>query len=283
MCIDLGHASTMTGTDNSTSHSSSAHAHPQLCPSDQNNERNIIIIGKVGVGKSTIANAIFSSTAAAGPAFPVGSSVRSTVRSPRDNITRKHKIDGYKYSITVVDTVGLGSKKQIVERLVQSFRQNKRIHLLIFVIKLDRLTDEEIESIRKIQSHLTRFYNRHTLQQITALVISHCETIVKQEREKIRKQYGAQNSKIYELVRLAKGKVHLVGLPDMQTVNAKLKALIQEERDEDVKTLQDIVKDVCANPSPEEIVYKDLHNPLAESNGSYTTVSDIDCDRCCLF
>ena len=222
-------------------------------------DRNIVIVGKVGVGKSTVANAIFSS--APRQLFAVGSSIGSVTRSPRENISQKYRIDGYNYTITVVDTVGLGNKKQIIERLVQSFKENHRIHLLIFVIKFDRLTDEEVDSVNKILIHLKKHCSVATLRNMTALVITHCETIEEQQREEIGKQYCKSGSKLETLAQLTKRKTCLVGLPEMSTVSTKLRALIQEERDEDVKKLQELVKGVCANPSPDEIVFDDVFFP----------------------
>ena len=94
-------------------------------------------------------------------------------------------VNGYNCSITVVNTVGLGNKKQIMDRLVKlnAFRDNQEVHLLIFVIKHNRLTDEEVEAMTNILNCLQKFYFQPA-KQITALVVTHCEIIEEDERQR---------------------------------------------------------------------------------------------------
>ena len=63
--------------------------------------RNIVILGKTGAGKATIANVIVDHCM-----FTVSTSVEGITRSAKDS-TASYEKDDFKYNIKLIDTVGV--------------------------------------------------------------------------------------------------------------------------------------------------------------------------------
>lgn len=109
--------------------------------------RNVVIIGKSGAGKSTIANQIVGETS-----FKVASTLDAVTEViSHEEVTLVH--DGVKYLVTVVDTIGLFDKKFKNKDTIGKIRDYLRgifpsgISLILFVMADGRMTAEEKECL----------------------------------------------------------------------------------------------------------------------------------------
>ena len=74
--------------------------------------RNIIVLGKTGAGKSTVANQILGTNH-----FEVSTSTQSVTRRVRNGEARL-TVDGVDYNIKIIDTVGLFDTGSITKATV---------------------------------------------------------------------------------------------------------------------------------------------------------------------
>ena len=145
--------------------------------------RNIVVVGKTGCGKSTVANQLIGNEV-----FQIGRSSKSVTEHPGQK-EAKRTVDDIEYNIKVIDTVGLfdsaspaGSNKDILREAKAFFQKNvKGLNLILFVFKEGRFTDEE----KKTFSVITKHFKKDRVGEISALVVTNCENIDEAERERL--------------------------------------------------------------------------------------------------
>ena len=136
-------------------------------------KRNIIILGKTGCGKSTLANKILNAER-----FHISSAVSSDTAEIQSE-TNTVKIEGELYQITVTDTVGFFDTTQRQKRFNNEIMKNiiseltkvapYGLNLIIFVFKNGRFTLEERESFEIITQHF-----QSLIEKASMLVITNC-------------------------------------------------------------------------------------------------------------
>ena len=133
--------------------------------------RNVIVVGKTGAGKSTVANKIIGCDA-----FKTCNSLESVTKRQTHAIVEMEHGD-VTYRIKMVDTVGLfdtGKKitnEVIVENLKTYLTQKcpDGFNLVLFVFRKGRYTAEERETFDIIIKEF-----RKEVSEFSALVITHC-------------------------------------------------------------------------------------------------------------
>ena len=134
--------------------------------------RNIIVVGKTGAGKSTVANKIVGDNV-----FPVADSLQSVTKRQTHSIVELDYGD-VTYKIKMVDTVGLfdtGASKITNDAIVDNLRKYLKdkcpdgINLVLFVFRKGRFTDEERQTFDIIIKEFKR-----EVSEFSALVITHC-------------------------------------------------------------------------------------------------------------
>eukprot|EP00117_Sycon_ciliatum_P045889 scpid81977/ scgid32937/ len=122
----------------------------KVCPADRTPDRTILIIGKTGNGKSTLANVIAGRYK--GDLFPESPDPNSETQG-RPTHTFLVDYGGKEYAVKVIDTVGFEDTRQTKEQVLLSLAElaydcSDGIHQLLIVTK-DRFTKEEQDAINK--------------------------------------------------------------------------------------------------------------------------------------
>ena len=204
--------------------------------------RNVIIVGKAGCGKSSLANGILMRKA-----FEVGDGVgQGTVRH---GITEAEITDAtgkVRYKTKMVDTVGLfesGKDRSSDSDAIASLREfisrsipNEHIHLILFVFRKGRYTDEE----KKTMDILIKSFS-DKISTISALAISHCDGSRLKAREKVIEDFR-KNPTTKSVAEFMKRGIFAVSFPsedDEEDENAT--AAKEKQKMEDRKKLLDLI------------------------------------------
>ena len=213
---------------------------------DEASQANILIIGKTGAGKASIANAILDSDV-----FHVGTAIQSTTRDCNETIpVEKHSAGGYNYKIALVDTVGVKDDQQVEQhkkRIREALTNFDYLNMIILVLKFDRFSAEETKLFQEVISILNSRLVTDT-SSITALVITGCEQKDTTARNGIWSSLES-NDKTSQVVQFARKGTVLVGLPKISEVLQQFKQLIEQRKNSDKQQLQQLAKHCQAEKS----------------------------------
>ena len=190
------------------------------------NERNIVILGKVGSGKRTLGNHILG----------------------KEIFRRKHGVLGTRnvgayyeegargytvYRILTVDTESLQTGYN--DPIPHIRKKFKFVHSIIFVIPHGRYTDE---------SHASLLYAVESLnpraRSVSALVITHCEGMTDAQRRGISDEFR-DNPRSSQVVSFMTKGMYAVGFPDTSALPPHLKPIMQDGITGDEKTIRELV------------------------------------------
>ena len=158
---------------------------------------DVLILGKMGHGKSTIGNRILNSDGW----FRINS--QECPQTCKGSATLFSVSQSKNYKINVYDHDGLFEGTSSVNTLSSDIRVD--LDLVIFVLKRGHSFDvKEWEILSTIISELK-------ISRISALVITHCERLSEEEREKMIDQFKEDHPSVAEL--MGKG-ILAVGFPD---------------------------------------------------------------------
>ena len=211
-------------------------------------ERNIVVVGRAGTGKSTVANVILTDIRGLNDKkiFTVKSSAtRTSVTNAMCSILTAfpHGFSESGYRLKVIDTVGLfdtdstKTNKQIVSDLRDYFIKNieNGVNLVLFVMKKDRFTAEEEEVFSFLMQHFSE-----EIGEISALLITHCELT----KESERKEYieGFKKSQRGGRVARFMGKgIYAVGFPDFTTIDEDFIPACKKKAQKDIDVVRGLV------------------------------------------
>ena len=111
-------------------------------------QRNIIVLGKTGCGKSTLANKIVCAKEEKKEPFRVELSYKA-VTTEIEGAIEHVKIGEATYTINMIDTIGFGDPKRKDKDTVEAIKKHMKsrapegINLIIFVFKNGRFSVEE--------------------------------------------------------------------------------------------------------------------------------------------
>ena len=201
---------------------------------------NVLILGKVAMGKATIANKIAGNDTL----FPILSSVHSMARQPRErNETVSVQMGDGVYNLTFLlfDTRGPKGKMQtdLRKSCEESFgpgSDGAGVNLILLVLNESKLTNEDIDLMKDV----IKSVQKEVASGICALVVTGCEQKSKKERDDYRRQL-CESEKTKAIASFVKKGIYLVGFPDKSRTDSSLMETFKDAMEEDAQVLRDLV------------------------------------------
>lgn len=209
--------------------------------------RRIILLGKTGVGKATLANRITGTSK-----FKVHDDLESITRNPVfSEAVQVESPDHVRYNVQLLDTTGLvnesGITKEKVARQIKTQCLEKGGEgdvLVIFVVAYGRFTDVEWDIFR----YVTKKLSKANLSVASALAVTKCEDLSEEARVNLVREmrHSAQTGPIVQ--NMYKG-IYPVGFPDIAKLKPELSGAYEEGMKRDEETLRQLFLDV-EEPQP---------------------------------
>ena len=206
-------------------------------------KRNILLIGKTGCGKSTIANKILCLDDDH-RIFDVQQSYQAVTTKIRNSISNI-RIGSSTYSINVIDTIGFSDTRKsgaksddaIMKEIKKEMqdRAPEGINLLIFVFKHGRFTNEERVVFDKIQQNFSSL-----IEHISLLVITNCEQLSTEGKEKVISDFRTDPLTKGFATMMKKG-IYAVGFPELHSLNPMFQSVMQQSMRNDIAPLHRII------------------------------------------
>lgn len=218
-----------------------------------NNKRNVVIVGKTGAGKSTVANKILelSPEVSKAGSFHTSNDVLASVTINNDIRKISFECNGEQYDVNLIDTVGLfdtGSKhtassdsakrnNKLMDDLKEFFEEHipDGLSLVLFVCTYQRWTDEEQDTFDCIVKSL-----EHELSPISALIITRCDNFDEEKLANIPKEYKEVECTKHVCEFMKKG-LFPVGFPDLAKVREEFRSAYAKDAEEYKKQLQKLI------------------------------------------
>ena len=219
---------------------------------------SVVIIGKPGVGKSTIGNQILGRDA-----FQVGAEYeRSTATSPNGDFEvflintfspSEDQPRSLCHEMCKMMTFGLvGGRSRDILEPEEYYRSQipQTGSLVVFVYRQERFTEDtrtQLEAAIRVLSE--------NVSEISALVITCCEGKTQEAKESIVKDFTTNPSteNIAKFMRLG---IHCVGFPDKMKIDPKLQEHYVKDIEHSQKTLRSLLKQALGNGSQSLVVSK---------------------------
>lgn len=208
-------------------------------------KRNVIIFGKPGVGKSTLGNHILGHNI-----FNV-SSCPSSVTKKVESSTCEFDYNNVYYQITVFDTIGILDRpsRDTFHQVKKAIKCIGGVHLFIFVVTNSRLTLNDKHAFELFHNEFP------SADPISLMVITGCEALDKERREKIIREYRS-NADIKDIIsHMGKG-ILTVGFPDLSMIrHEKLGDMFAEIAKKDELAIRKIICESSNMISKDELCY----------------------------
>uniref|UniRef100_A0AAQ4PM69 AIG1-type G domain-containing protein n=1 Tax=Gasterosteus aculeatus aculeatus TaxID=481459 RepID=A0AAQ4PM69_GASAC len=156
----------------------------------------IVILGKTGVGKSSLANTILGENV-----FRIGDTGNSETSECRSETRR---VDGR--DVTLIDTPGLfdtGRPEEELKAIVKCITEcAPGPHAFLIVLKVEKFTEHELAVTEKIRQYFTEEVLKYAV-----IVFTHGEDLPKGTKIE---QFVCQNESLRDLVEKCGGRCHVV-------------------------------------------------------------------------
>ena len=206
--------------------------------------RNVVVLGKTGAGKSTVANKIVGKEV-----FTVAKeSVASVTKEPSSK-EAKVTVDDIQYYIKAIDTVGLfdtgNTSHAAIFRQAKTFFRDKvpeGISLVLFVFKEGRFTKEENVTFQSLIDN----FGKERISDISALIVTCCENMDSHARSAYVKELE-EDPLTKPITSFMRKGIYTVGFPDVEKAGARLKPIYEDSAKEDAEVLRKLIQD-CEDP-----------------------------------
>ena len=206
-------------------------------------ERCVVILGRSGAGKSTIANVLIGCDPISqkSPRFAVSHKALDSLSDEVVAAKTEFLREDIKYQVTVIDTVGLfdarsaGSRQSnetICEKLEEYFKDHiTSVNLILFVCKKGRFTPAEMDTFLFIRRRFVK-----EICPISALVFTGCEADPPEVRKEFREDFNSHIHTKEIALQMKKG-VHTVGFPALSRMLPELQPTCKKQMEEDKEHL----------------------------------------------
>ena len=173
-------------------------------------ECNVVLLGKKGHGKSTLRNRLSGSD----------KSKAKNSETCMSAILRRSRSHNKDYKIHIYDHSGLFEGNSSIATLQSDIP--RELNFVIFVLNYGCSFDKEAKRI------LDTIMSEWQIRGISALVLTHCESLSKEEREKMIEQFKKDHPSVAEL--MGKG-ILALGFPDSShiTPGSELSQRVEED------------------------------------------------------
>ena len=202
--------------------------------------RCVVLIGKSGAGKSTVANHLVGHDPLSKerePPFYISKQVlQSVTRDVTDEIVSFDR-DGITYEIRVIDTVGLfdthiEGKDEIFDKIEEYFKDRiEGINLILFIFKKGRFTKEEQDVFSFVRE---RF--KAEISPISALAITCCENDDHDARQELIREFNS-NPDTKDIANQMEMGLYPVGFPPIQIMMPQLQQAYKPTMERDREAL----------------------------------------------
>ena len=226
----------------STKMSDSRSLHTQI------QERCVVILGKTGSGKSTIANMImgYDLMSENPPTFKILDKVWESETEAVNEATTEFRQNDIVYRVRVIDTPGLfgtpsddhnKTMRDLYDKLAEHFKDHFIVgaNLILFVCKKATFTEEEQTVFRLIM----RTFHKE-IRPISALFITHCEAESAETRKDTLRKFEQGETTKEIALQMGKG-LYAVGFPPLKQMSSEFQELCRKKIKKDKETLMDLI------------------------------------------
>ena len=219
--------------------------------------RNIIVIGKMGCGKTTIINKIV------GKDILLAKFSFSRVTRQIDQITGKLELENATYDINFIDTIGMDdaagsptsdnnfTNPHIIASIKKALKERFKngLNLAIVTLNLQSYTRTDIDMFEMIQSNFTPMF-----WKIAVLVFTHCDGMVESAVQQ-RINSFKNDCLTKEIAAKFEDRIITVGFPSVKDFKEELKPILERDMERDVKKLHDHIMKANLLQPYEEIIF----------------------------
>lgn len=200
-------------------------------------KKSIVIIGRKGSGKSTIANQLLGHNISSSEKQPVSNCEQQIYWTSKNDfevciLNEAHaSTNGYLSSFQKLWSTSSGENYDFYRRNLPEY-----VSLIIFVFKYGRFTGEEKTAIEQV---MNCFDDR--VKSISALVITYCEDLTPVARKAVESNFRSNSETQYIASFMEKG-IHCVGFPDVTKTKQEFVHVYSADIANCQKILQELVQ-----------------------------------------
>jgi len=213
----------------------------QLVPVTVMPRRCVVLLGKSGAGKSTVANMLIGHNPLSQeePPFGVSSKILQSVTGEVSHVTANFRLGGRLYSLKLIDTVGFfdTQAEYSFEKMKEYFKDfTDGISLFLFIFKKDRFTRKD----QDVFSFIWSKFNQETVSSISALAVTACEQDSPEVREEFIQEFRSDPATHKIALQMQLG-IYPVGFPSLKQMNPKFQSIHKASMEQDRDTLLSLI------------------------------------------